>query len=449
MSSTRSRWASGVAAVLLAHAPAIAAPDTGAPATARAGEGMTIRQAERLVLHIPFYCDRVRQHMHRANTHGERVLVYRVELADGTVGWGESMHDHAAHGPALVGRNAAGVMNDSHVGFGFQMAAIDAVGRACGVPAWQLLGNKRRARVPIAWWDIDMPPEDLAAEMAEAVRRGYTSAKLKPRPWRDLLAQLDAIEKVVPAGFTVTLDFNGFLLDATQAQALLSRIDSRPVVGGYESPFYLQTDTDGALRLMAALTRPVFEHFNEKVLHARSSDGFVVASNYGPLDSTRQQDALCVAFDRPCWLQMVGTGITAAFVAHLGSVLASARLPSVTCHELWEDDLLTERIEVRNGTMAVPDGPGLGVSVDTNAIARYRVAGPEVPTPQDLYLARHRTVRIHVPAAGDFGTMPTGGVAKSEQVLDFPSERVYYDEFLKGRHPGFRPGTRIEAIETP
>ncbi len=418
-----------------------------APTASSAGSGLVIRQAERLVLHIPFYCERVRKHMHRASTHGERVLIYRLELEDGTVGWGEAMLDHAGKAAGLVGRNAVGVIHDSQVGFGFQMAAIDAVGRSCGLPAWRLLGDKKRARVPLAWWDIDMPPEDLAAEMAEAVRRGYRSAKLKPRPWRDLDAQLDAIQAVVPANFTVTLDFNGFLLDADQALAFLSRLEARPLVEAYESPFYLQNDTDGAARLTAALTKHTVEHFNEKVLHARAADGFVVASNYMPLGQTARQDALCATFDRPYWLQMVGTGLTTAFMAHLGAVHGHAKWAGVTCHELWEDDLLVERIEVKDGTIAVPDGPGLGVDVDLEAIARYRVAGPELPTPKEMYLARPRIIRIHIPPAGQVGTRPVDDDGAG-QVLEFSAERDYYHEFLKGRYPGFRPGTRLEVVES-
>jgi len=75
--------------------PAVAAEDVPAtatataPATAPAAEGFTIAAAERLTLNIPFYHERVTRHMHRANTHSERVALYRIELANGIVGWGE------------------------------------------------------------------------------------------------------------------------------------------------------------------------------------------------------------------------------------------------------------------------------------------------------------------------------------------------------------------------
>ncbi len=414
---------------MLAAAPGAAASD------APPDGGRLVRKAGQIVLHIPFANERVRRHMHRANTHGERVLLYRVELENGVVGWGESPLDHAAGLARAVGRHAAAVAADDRAGFGLQMAAVDALGRSYGLPAWQLLGARRRERVPVAWWAIDMPPEDWAAELAEAARRGYASAKLKGRPWRDLAAQLDAVERAVPADFRVIIDFNGFLLDAERAEAYLRGLDARRVVAGYESPFYLQHDPAGAARLAAALDKPVIEHFNETLLRAGAADAFLVPANYQSLGAIRRRDAQCALHDRPYWLQMVGTGLTTAFMAHLGATLTHARLPAVTCHELWEDDLLARPLDIEGGTLAVPDGPGLGVEVDTAAIERYRVAGRAVPTPKERYLARPRTIRIHLPAEG--------------RVLAFPAERIYYDEFLKGLHPGFLPGTRLEVIERP
>ena len=51
---------------------------------------MKIVRVEPLILHIPFYANHVVAAMHRAQTHDERVLVYRVELNDGTVGYGDT-----------------------------------------------------------------------------------------------------------------------------------------------------------------------------------------------------------------------------------------------------------------------------------------------------------------------------------------------------------------------
>ena len=177
------------------------------------------------------------------------------------------------------------------------------------------------------------------------------------------------------------------------------------------------------------------EHFREKCLHARNCDAFLISANYHGATRTMELNALCKSFDKPYWLQMVGTGITTAYMAHLGAVLSHAKLPAVTCHELWEDDLLTERIEVVQGMIRVPDGPGLGVEVDEEAIRRYRVPAGRL-TPKELYLRKPRVYRVTIPDG-------SGG----QTVHEFPGEKVYYYEFLKGKHPGFVPGVRLEVIE--
>lgn len=85
---------------------------------------MRIAHVEAMILHIPFYTEHVTAAMHRAQTHDERVLVIRVELVDGTVG------------------------------FALQVALLDAVGRATDTPAHALLGCQVRDRCPLSWWDL-------------------------------------------------------------------------------------------------------------------------------------------------------------------------------------------------------------------------------------------------------------------------------------------------------
>jgi hypothetical protein len=86
----------------------------------------------------------------------------------------------------VMGCPPAAHMWDNDLGGGLQIALFDAVGKANGVPVSALLGTKVRDWVPISWWSIDAPPEDWAAEGAEAVANGYTTMKLKPRPWFDI-----------------------------------------------------------------------------------------------------------------------------------------------------------------------------------------------------------------------------------------------------------------------
>lgn len=393
---------------------------------------MKIKSVETYTLNIPFYCDHVSRHMHRALTHSERVCVYRTELDNGIVGYGENLSDESNNIERVVGQNPLAILQDDGIGTGIQMSLFDAVGKSFDVPAYQLLGTKVRDRCPISWWDIDMPPEDWVEEVKESIKRGYTSIKLKARPWRDIFDQVQQAGNAATDSYKFDIDFNGFLRTADGAIPVLQELDKHPNVAYYESPFYLGTDLEGAGRLQEATSNPIVEHFNEDCLHARICGGFVVG---GAASGLRRIGALCASFDKPFWLQMVGTGITTAYTMHLGAILTHAQLPAITCHELWEHHLLADRLEVSEGMISVPESPGLGIEVDESALAYYRVE-PGTPTLTQEYKQRQHTCRVHIPDG-------QGG----ETVHDFNGESIYYPAFSEGKYPGFVPGVWMEVIE--
>ncbi|MCZ6680432.1 MAG: enolase, partial [Candidatus Poribacteria bacterium] len=262
---------------------------------------MKIKHAEIITLNVPFYCDHVTRAMQRAQTHDERVYIYRIETDSGIVGYGETVGggDYRValdNVERLVGQNPFAIMHDDAIGAGPQLAVFDAVGKAAGVPVHALLGAKLRDRCPISWWGIDMPSEDWAAEAAESLKRGYTSFKMKARPWRDIIDQIETVGKVVPQDYKFDVDFNGFLLTPAKAEIILRELDGHPNVGMYESPFYLWQDMTGARMLRERVVKPVVEHFRDEYLQAHCSDGFVIG---GGATETRRQANLAAAFNKP------------------------------------------------------------------------------------------------------------------------------------------------------
>jgi L-alanine-DL-glutamate epimerase-like enolase superfamily enzyme len=397
---------------------------------------MKIARVEPYVLHIPFYADHVVAAMQRAQTHDESLVVMRVELDDGTVGWGDTQGGPArfdsAHLESLVGANPLALLLDDGLGFALQVALLDAVGKATDTPAHALLGRQVRDRCPLSWWDIDMPPGDWVKEAEASLSRGYTTFKMKARPWRDVHEQIDAVGQIVPRDYRFDIDFNGFLLTPARAEEHLTRLDEHVNVGMYESPFYLQRDLTGAKILRERVTKPVIEHFQPVVLHAHASDGFVVG---GGIEAIRQTNALAAEFNKPYWLQLVGNGLTTAFALHIGSVMSHAQLPYITCFELFEDDLLTSPIELVDGYAAVPDGPGLGVDVDEAAIAKYCVE-PGTKSPKQLYREQKRILRVR-----------WSGSAGQTREWAFTAEENYQRAFYAGSIPPFQEGVHLDVTE--
>ena len=310
--------------------------------------------------------------------------IFRVTLHGGTVGTGEAMHFYYPTGETsdevvkrVWNKNAYEVMWDDSIGFGLQMALFDAVGKSLGVPVHALFGKKVRDRAGLSWWALDMPPEDWASECQTAVQLGYRDFKTKGRPWFDIYAQLDAVHRVVPEGFRIDLDFNSNLLDADHAVPMLNLLETRyGNLAIFETPIP-PGDIEGAKRIQQAAKLPIAHHYHGSPVTAQLRedlcDGYLLG---GGVNEILHQGQVCQAFDKPFWLQMVGSGLTAVFSMHLAAVLTHANWPAVNCHQLYERDMLATPIEVSDGTALIPDAPGLGVAIDEDALEQLRLPGP-------------------------------------------------------------------------
>lgn len=352
---------------------------------------LRITDVERIVVDVPF-TPRCQQWNAREVWQWRISEVLRVTTDAGLVGYGETIL-HYTWGRVseeaiarVKGGNPADFLGDDTLGAGLQMALYDVVGKALGVPVHRLLNLPRvRAWCPISWWNIDMPPEALGAEAKAALAAGYTSYKIKARPWWDIYAQIEAIAQVTPPHFRLDIDWNDMLLTAGSAAPVLAELDREPRVAIYESPI-LQRDVEGHRQLRQKITRPLALHFGNPpfpiVVRDEVCDGFVVA---GGVAGILQKATLAAAFEKPFWLQMVGTGLTTALSLHLGAVLPHAQWPSVNCLNNYADDLLAAPLTVSGGYAPVPEAPGLGVEIDEDALIRYRMEPPyEFPKPRLL-----------------------------------------------------------------
>ena len=106
------------------------------------------------------------------------------------------------------------------------MALVDALGKALGVPCWQLLGPQLRDMTPLSWWTQSASGADWAAECVDALAHGYTTCKLKARPWWDVVEQLKTVSEVVPPDFRLDLDFNTSLQNVANASAVIKRLEA-------------------------------------------------------------------------------------------------------------------------------------------------------------------------------------------------------------------------------
>jgi L-alanine-DL-glutamate epimerase-like enolase superfamily enzyme len=390
---------------------------------------MKITKVERIICDVPFV-DEPSRNMARAHNGWHIAEVCRVETDDGLVGYGETLPNYTwgrvtdAAVARVQGQHPADHMWDDSLGAGLQMALFDLAAKRLGVPMHRLFGQKVRDDCPISWWSIDMPPADFAAEATNAIANGYTSYKLKARPWFDIREQVRAVCEVVPPTFHIDVDFNGLLIDSASAVPVLKELEQFPNVSFFESPIP-QGDVEGNKRVRAQTRCAIAMHYGVPpimtALKEDVCDGFVIG---GGASRVCKEAAVAADANKPFWLQLVGTGITTAFAIQLGAVLTHARWPAISCLNMYTPQLLREPLTVQGGYCRVPEAPGLGVEVDEDALASLRV-----PTSAKADLrAIYAVVR------------PSG------ERTYYLHENQYREDFMAGNQPVFERGVTLETL---
>ena len=355
---------------------------------------LTIRQIEAIPLTMLFRPD-LAPHLVRSGllNFKNQMTLYRVELEGGVIGYGDGM-GAAKDASQFVGADAVDGLRAIRHG-GLQMALYDAVGKALDLPAHALMGRQVRSRIAVGYWTAEVPPEVLGAHAAEAAGLGYRVYKTKCRPWWDPVAQVEAAAAGVgDSGLKLWLDFNGHLRDSRQAIRVLKELATYDVVGGFESPIP-QRDVRGYQEIRANIDRPIAAHYGSGCCHVGSvpgwdsgvpateqirrgqNDAFVLGGH--DVEGLREHAAVADEAGLPFWIQVIGSGLRAAWLAHVASTLRQATLSNLAAHTIWQRDLTTLP-PIEAGQMQVPKGPGLGVDVDEAAVEELRnLPAPDQP----------------------------------------------------------------------
>jgi hypothetical protein len=252
-----------------------------------------------------------------------------------------------------------------------------------------------------------------------------------------VLAQVEALEGVIPRSVLLDIDFNGSLANAATAVLCLRDLERHPNVAIIESPIP-QGDVEGNKQIREQTKLPIAMHFGSPpimtALGEDVCDGFVIG---GGASALVRQTTISAAANKPFWLQLVGTGLTTAWTLHAGAVATHAQWPAVTCLHIWQDDLITEPLQISGGYAAVPDGPGLGVSLDEAAVDRLRL-----PDQSKLPERPRRLYHVSWPASRADGRRATTVPAGAASVAGF--EHDLFREFDHGNLPRFASGASLD-----
>ena len=254
----------------------------------------------------------------------------------------------------------------------FEMAWLDLLGKHWGVPVWHLLGGRLIDRVRIDYWMGRATPEDTARRARKAVELGFRGVKMKCKLGDPIAERVRAVRDVAPH-FSVVLDPNERFENPAGALEVSSSLAGLDGVT-FESPVP-QHRLDWYVLLRKKIPQPLALHLNcfGDLIAALRVDAADYYNLLGPLKEFTEWARTAQAAGCPAWR---GTGMDLG-VRDMSSVHAAAaagcRLPcDIVGHLMREDDLIVEPIAMEDGCLVVPDGPGLGVELDREALDRYR-----------------------------------------------------------------------------
>jgi muconate cycloisomerase len=320
-------------------------------------------------------------------------LILQLRLRDGTLGLGELYRDHDWATVEAMARRLLGAEIDSltlqqlplaavREYDGFEVALHDAYARRHGVRVVDLLGGPVRTSIWASAWSGQREAEDLAATAKRFAELGYDCLKLKCDAGDDVVLWCQLVAEAAP-GMQVVLDPNERFGSLAIARKLLPGLVEAGNVLLLEDPIpQWQLDDWRLLRASSAL--PVARHvaLGYPSLGNRASD-VVTAIAAGAVDGFNlsagiaaylRLDHVAAIAELPTFHgSEIDLGILEAAYVHTACAAQSTAWPSdVFSRLIRSHDLLIEPLRVNPPDIHLPEGLGLGVELDPEALARFR-----------------------------------------------------------------------------
>jgi L-alanine-DL-glutamate epimerase-like enolase superfamily enzyme len=275
-------------------------------------------------------------------------------------------------------------------------ALHDVMGKALGVPVYKLLGGLSNPKIPLAFVMSSGTAEEVAEEGRGLVKEGFRALKLKvgAHAVEEDIEMLAALRQAVGNNIKIMTDTNGgwhyfdalrFLKGAARYNLFLSE---QPV------PWW---DIDGLARLRRKVDVPIMAdesaaELNDltKLIQRDAVDGFFLkVPKAGGIHKSQKFVAIAqsVGLVVMCGCMIdtsLGAAANAQFLAAtewMGRIEQEAIGPLnlfnafSTANISPENDLAVRPIRYEGGFLYPPDGPGLGVELNEDAVRKYAAPG--------------------------------------------------------------------------
>ncbi|GAA2217874.1 galactonate dehydratase [Promicromonospora sukumoe] len=351
-----------------------------------------------------------------------RWLFLKIETDEGIVGWGEPVLEGRAASVAaaveelsdyLIGKDPRRIEEHWTVlyrsgfyrGGGIHMSALagidqalwDIKGKALGVPVHDLLGGRLRDRIKVYSWIGGDRPAETAAQAKDAVERGFSAVKMNGPEELQYVDSRDKVEKVVAnvaavrdavgPNIGIGVDFHG-RVHRPMARVLLDALAPYHLMF-VEEPV-LSEHVDGIADVLRNSTTPIA--LGER-LYSRWDFKNVITtgvvdiiqpdlSHAGGITEVRKIAAMAEAYDIAVAPHCPLGPIALAACLQLDAVAYNAVIQeqSLGIHYNKANDLLDYVVDpgvfaYEDGSVAIPQGPGLGIEVNEDYVRERAVEG--------------------------------------------------------------------------
>lgn len=269
-------------------------------------------------------------------------------------------------------------VEDQRIYEAFETAVLDLAGKIMHVPVYQLLGGAYRSTIDCNGWTGRRTPEDAAVKAYEAMQKGHKVFKFKCSDEDPVRLWTEEIKKKCGTGIKIILDPNQRWNDVETTLRLMEAVDNE-IMLGLEDPVK-HSDIEGFQSLKKNLGIALYRHislpYTQDIrdiitfVRADAADGYNF--NGGAYNCVLLAEIAHLE-GKPCWRgSEVDLGISETMGLHIAAASISCTIPSDIFGELVrEDDLIEEGIQFNNGAATVPQGDGLGVTLDYAALQQY------------------------------------------------------------------------------
>ncbi|HRE08737.1 MAG TPA: galactonate dehydratase [Opitutaceae bacterium] len=273
---------------------------------------------------------------------------------------------------------------------GVEMALWDIKGKALNVPVWQLLGGKVRDRVPCyanGWFAPAVTPDEFAAKARLAVEQGMRGLKWDPfgsaylnitkRELRAALACIQAVTEAVGPEVDLLIEAHGRFNVPTAVRIghALAEFD----ITWLEEP--LPPDNPpGLAEVKRRVAVPIaggerlFSRWDFRDYLQQGCVDFIQpdVTHVGGIAELRRIAAMAEAYSLPlCPHNPSGPVANAATLQIAACTPNFFLLETMATDVPYRAELSTEKVDMVAGEMLIPRGPGLGIDLDFDAIARH------------------------------------------------------------------------------